>query len=133
MRLLVTRRRRFTPRRYDGHVTEIDADRFEQLVQRALDEIPEPFARAFEEVAVVIEEFSPPDRPLFGLYQGVPRTYGDRSGHPPPHVSIFRDTLTRAFGHDPDLLVEQVRITVLHELGHHLGMDEDQLGRLGYA
>jgi len=112
---------------------EIDADTFERLVQRALDEVPEQFSTAFEDVAVVIEDYSPPGKPLFGLYQGVPRTYGDRSGYPPPHVSIFRDTLTRAFGHDPDELVRQVRITVLHELGHHLGMDEDQLERLGYA
>ena len=114
-------------------MNEIDADEFERLVQLALDEIPPQFSEAFEEVAVVIEDVSPPDRSLFGLYEGVPRTYGDRSGYPPPHVSIFRDTLTRAFGHDPDELVRQVRITVLHELGHHLGMDEDQLDRLGYG
>ena len=109
-------------------------DEFDALVRRALDEIPEQFTEAFEEVAVVVEEESSSEHGvLFGLYQGVPRTWGDRSGHPPPHISIFRGPLERAFGHDDQELIRQVRITVLHELGHHLGMDEEQLDRLGYG
>jgi predicted Zn-dependent protease with MMP-like domain len=113
---------------------EMTRERFEELVSQALDEVPEQFAPAFDEVAVVVEEYAPPGPgALFGLYQGVPRTYGDRSGHLPPHISIYMDTLVRHFGHDERELVRQVRITVLHELGHHLGMDEDQLERLGYA
>lgn len=112
----------------------IDRQQFEDLVTRALDEIPAQFSEAFDEVAVVVEDESPPGGAvLFGLYQGVPRTWGDRSGHPPPHISIFMGPLARAFGHDHDELVRQIRITVLHELGHHLGMDEDQLDRLGYG
>ena len=117
---------------YHRRVDQIDRAHFEELVRRALDEVPERFAAAFDEVAVVVEDRAPDGRSLYGLYQGVPLTFGDRSGHPPPHISIFMHPLVDHF-RDEDELVRQVRITVLHELGHHLGMDEDQLEELGYA
>jgi len=113
-------------------VQEITRDRFEELVAQALDEVPDTFSSAFEEVAVVVEDFPPPGQSLYGLYQGVPRTYGDRAGFPPPHISIYMHPLVDHVRTDAEL-VRQVRITVLHELGHHLGMDEDQLEELGYA
>jgi len=117
---------------YDPPVEEITRERFEQLVRQALDEVPDRFSRAFDEVAVVVEDYPPPGRSLYGLYQGVPRTSGDRSGFPPPHISIYMHPLVDQFRSDAEL-VRQVRITVLHELGHHLGMDEDQLEALGYG
>jgi predicted Zn-dependent protease with MMP-like domain len=111
---------------------EVTRSHFEELVRQALDEVPGRFAKAFEEVAVVVEDYPPPGQSLYGLYQGVPLTFGDRSGHPPPHISIYMHPLVDHFRTDADL-VRQVRITVLHELGHHLGMDEDQLEALGYG
>ncbi len=113
-------------------VEEITRERFEDLVGQALDEVPDRFSQAFDEVAVVVEDYPPPGQSLYGLYQGVPRTFGDRSGFPPPHISIYMHPLVDHFRSDADL-VRQVRITVLHELGHHLGMDEDQLESLGYG
>lgn len=113
---------------------EVTMDEFHALVAKAVERIPEPFSDALDEVAVVVEEHGPPEmNPLFGLYQGVPRTHGRQpSGLPPPHISIYRRPLIDVC-HTEEELVEQVRITVLHELGHHLGMDEDQLDELGYA
>jgi predicted Zn-dependent protease with MMP-like domain len=107
---------------------------FERLVTEAMDAIPEPFAGALDEVAVVVEEHSPPGtRPLYGLYVGVPLTAGGLpSGMLPARIAIYMHPLVEHFP-DDRALVEQVRITVLHELGHHLGFDEDQLEELGYA
>ena len=109
-------------------------DEFERLVGQAVDRIPEPFLSALDEVAVLVEERGPSDMgPLYGLYRGVPITEGRQpSGMPPPQISIYRHPLIDVCT-TQDELVEQVRITVLHELGHHLGLDEDRLDELGYA
>ncbi len=113
---------------------DLSPEDFDALVARAVDRVPEPFASALDEVAVVVEEHGPPDMaPLYGLYHGVPRTWGRQpSGAPPPWIAIFRRPLIDVC-HSEEQLVEQVRITVLHELGHHLGLDEDRLDELGYA
>ena len=99
-----------------------------------MDQVPEPFASALEEVAVVVEERAPgSSRPLYGLYTGVPRIAGVLpSGALPARIAIYMHPL---IDHHPDHsgLVEQIRVTVLHELGHHLGFDEDELEALGYA
>ena len=125
----------------DGHtnpstiaVVDITPDEFEALVVEAMDGVPEPFRSAMKEVAVVIEERSPAHMgTLFGLYQGVPLTHGSHpSGFLPPQISIYVHPMVDVFHTRADL-IEQVRITVLHELGHHLGMDEDQLEELGYG
>lgn len=111
----------------------LSTDDFIALVQEAIDEVPEPFATALAEVAVVVEERSPRGEPgLYGLYTGVPLTLGPGEPGPPPHIAIYRTPLADHYPH-PDELRRQVRITVMHELGHHLGMDEDDLDRLGYA
>lgn len=100
----------------------------------AMDAIPEPFASALDEVAVVVEDHSPPGMPpLYGLYTGVPLTEGVIvSGGLPARIAIYIHPLTDHHTDRADL-VEQVRVTVLHELGHHLGFDEEQLDELGYA
>ena len=107
---------------------------FEDLVAEAIDEVPEPFASALDEVAVVVEERGPADwGPLYGLYQGIPLSEGPPpSGALPPRISVYMHPLLEQCATE-DEIVEQVRITVLHELGHHLGFDEDRLDELGYG
>ena len=114
---------------------------FERLVERALDRIPMPFAAALEEVAIVIDdEPSPdqrrenelgPDDTLYGLYEGVPRTeWGADWVVAPNRITIFRRPLLGDFP-DPADLADEVTITVIHELAHHLGIDDDRLAELG--
>lgn len=108
---------------------------FETLVRRALDGVPEQFRPALEGVSVVVEDDCPDDMPrAYGLYFGVPITTfgGSWMAAPPARIAIYMRPLCEDF---PDLteLVHQVRITVLHEVGHHLGLDEDRLGELGYG
>lgn len=115
--------------------------RFEDLVEEALAAIPMPFAAALDEVAIVIEdEPSPdqlrdnelaPDDTLYGLYEGVARTeYGADWIAVPNRISLFRLPLEADFA-DPDDLADEVRLTVIHELAHHLGIDDDRLHSLG--
>ncbi len=99
---------------------------FGALVRAALDDLPIEFYRALEHVAVVVSDGGRRRR-AYGLYQGdtVARDYfHDR-------IVIFRDTLLRDFGHDPELLKAQVTRTVRHELAHHLGWDENGVRGLG--
>jgi predicted Zn-dependent protease with MMP-like domain len=99
---------------------------FGALVRSAIDELPLEFHRALEHVAIVIDDGGRA-RHAYGLYQGdtvVHDYFHDR-------IVIFRDTLTRDFGHDPELLRAQVVRTVRHELAHHLGWDEKGVRRLG--
>jgi predicted Zn-dependent protease with MMP-like domain len=103
-----------------------DAD-FEELVREALDELPDLLQRALERnVAVVISDGGRRNR-AYGLYHGD----GVARDDVPDRIIIYRDTLRRDFGHDPDLLREQVTITVRHELAHHLGADELGVRELG--
>jgi predicted Zn-dependent protease with MMP-like domain len=106
---------------------------FEEHVRAALDELPPHLARALENLAVVVEDEHPDDPDLFGLFQGVPLT--ERSSAEPPgppnKISIYRLPLEDAFPH-PDDLREEIRITVLHELAHYFGIEEDRLLELGY-
>jgi predicted Zn-dependent protease with MMP-like domain len=115
---------------------------FEVLVDRALAGIPAPFRVALADVAIVIEEQASADereaggvRPggdLYGLYQGVPRTaWGADLAVVPNKISLFRRPLETDFP-DPDQLAIEVRRTVVHELAHHLGIDDDRLDELGF-
>jgi len=105
---------------------------FDEHVRAALDVLPEHIAAALENVADVDEDEHPDDPDLFGLYQGVPLPErGDMSGQLPDKISIYRIPLEESFP-DPDELEEEIRITVLHELGHYFGLDEDRLTELGY-
>ena len=112
----------------------IDRSEFEDLVAEAMDAVPEPFASALDEVAVVVEDHASPEMGrLYGLYIGVPLTEGVVPfGLPPPRIAVYMHPLMEDCA-DARTLVEEVRITVLHELGHHLGFDERQLDELGYA
>jgi predicted Zn-dependent protease with MMP-like domain len=98
--------------------------RFEEHVRRALDEVPPELAKALENVAVVVEQEAPGDPDLFGLWES--------AEYLPDKITIFRKPLVQAFP-DPADLEEEIRITVLHELAHYFGIDEDRLEDLGYS
>ena len=106
---------------------------FEEHVRRALDSLPAQLARALENVAVVVEDENPDDPDLFGLYHGVPlpERGSQYAGHLPDRISIYRFPLEDEF-EDPAELEQEIRITVLHELGHYFGIDEDRIAELGY-
>ena len=105
---------------------------FDDHVRAALDELPVELADALRNVAVVVEDENADDPDLFGLYQGVPLPErGDGAGLLPDKISIYRRPLEESFD-DPDELREEIRTTVLHELAHYFGIDEDRLIELGY-
>ena len=105
---------------------------FEDEVRAVLDKLPAHIAGALQNVAVVVEEENPEDPDLFGLYHGVPLPErGDASGLLPDKISIYRIPLEESFD-DPDELREEIRITVLHELAHYFGLDEERIAELGY-
>jgi predicted Zn-dependent protease with MMP-like domain len=106
---------------------------FEEHVRRALDSLPTQLARALENVAVVVEDENADDPDLFGLYHGVPlpERGSQYAGHLPDRISIYRFPLENEF-EDPAELEQEIRITVLHELGHYFGIDEDRIAELGY-
>ncbi len=117
--------------------------RFEKALREALDDLPEMFRGALSNVAVVIEDRPPdwlldeleipPDDTLYGFYHGVPlpeRSVSD-SGTLPDKISVYREPLEEDFP-DRRELVREIRTTLLHEIGHYFGMDEDELSRLGY-
>jgi len=97
---------------------------FEQQVAVALDSLPPHLARALENVAVVVAEEDPDDPELYGLWEAHP--------YLPDKITIFRKPLLAAFP-DQEELADEIRITVLHELAHYFGIDEDRLDELGYS
>ena len=110
-------------------------DEFEAVVERAVARIPEPFARQLDSVAIIVEDEPRPEqqRPgilLFGLYEGVPRTAWGATGAPvPSRITIYRLAHERTY-HDPVVRAEAVEGTVLHEVAHHLGIDEATIRRI---
>jgi predicted Zn-dependent protease with MMP-like domain len=120
---------------------QVSLARFEELVADALDEVPEELAAEMENVAIVVEDW--PSRrqldgrrgTLLGLYEGVPLTARgpiSYAGVMPDKITIFRGPLS-ARAHDEDDLAAQVRVTVLHEVGHYFGLDDARLRELGWA
>jgi predicted Zn-dependent protease with MMP-like domain len=118
-------------------------DDFSRALREALSELPPRFHEALSNVAVVVEDWPsddlldeleiPPDDTLYGFYHGVPlpeRSIQD-SGLLPDKISVYRGPLVEDFP-DRSELRRQIRITLLHEIGHYFGMDEEELSRLGY-
>jgi predicted Zn-dependent protease with MMP-like domain len=97
---------------------------FEGHVQVALDALPPDLAAGLKNVAVVVEEENLDEPDIFGLFEEAP--------YLPAKVTIYSRPLEEEFGHDPGELEHEIRITVLHELAHYFGIDEDRLGELGY-
>jgi predicted Zn-dependent protease with MMP-like domain len=97
---------------------------FDVHVRRALDGLPPELARGLENIAIVVEEQNHEEPDLFGLFEELP--------YLPAKVTIYRRPLLEEYGHDPEQLEQEIRITVLHELGHYFGIGEDRLEELGY-
>ena len=122
-------------------MVNVTAERFDQLVAAALDEIPEALAAAMENVVVTVEEQPTAEQAarargaLLGLYEGVPLTRRgplSYSGVAPDRITIFRGPLC-ARARDVEELAAQVRVTVLHEVGHYFGMSDERLREMGWA
>lgn len=112
----------------------MDPQRFGDLVSDALDLIPPELAAAMDNVVVLVEERHPDDPELLGLYQGVALTErdSDYAGALPDAITIYRAALLEACDCEGDV-VEEVAITVIHEIAHHFGIDDDRLDELGWA
>jgi predicted Zn-dependent protease with MMP-like domain len=109
----------------------MDQAEFEEHVRAALDALPPEIARALRNVAVVVEDENAEEPDIFGVYDGLGPAR-DRAGALPDRIVIYRLPLVESF-HDPEELRREIRITVLHELGHYFGLDEDRIRELGYG
>ena len=117
----------------------ISSEAFAKLVQQAIADLPPPFAKLMESIAVVVEE-EPPEEvlqdleledegDLLGLYQGQPLaadSFFRAGGEQPPQISIYRGPILRLC-ESPEEVVQEVYDTVVHELGHHVGLDDDEM------
>lgn len=110
----------------------IAEDRFEQLVGEALDELPDQLAELLDNVVVLVED-EHPEEELLGLYEGIPLTerldYGDMAL--PDRITLYRLTLCD-HADDHEHLRDEILVTVVHEVAHHFGIDDDRLHELGW-
>jgi predicted Zn-dependent protease with MMP-like domain len=110
-------------------------DRFDELVDAAIDGIPDEIVALVDNVVVLVEEQAPADDPdLLGLYDGVALTErsANHGGELPDRILVFRRNLLEMCETEEEL-VDEVRITVVHEVAHHFGIDDDHLHALGYG
>ena len=127
-------------------VSFADRRRFDSLLEAILDELPEHLHEMMEEVPLIVEDepsrhvfdemhLDPATSDLCGLHWGIPLTHRsvEQSGHLPDRMMLFRGPIMRLAGRQRGELENQIRITLLHEIGHHFGLDEDQLTELGYG
>ncbi|MCA0330931.1 MAG: metallopeptidase family protein [Actinobacteria bacterium] len=113
---------------------DIPLDEFEDLVAEALDEIPDELARLVDNVVFVVEDdVEPGAEPLLGLYEGVPLTERGSfyAGAMPDRITLYRRPILAICDSYDDVL-DEVHITVVHEIAHHFGIDDDRLHELGY-
>lgn len=114
-------------------------DAFARLVQQAITGLPPDYARLLDAIAVVVEEEPPqsvreemgidPEEELLGLYQGLPmseETFFKPGGEEPPRIALYRGPILRVCETDEEV-VQEVRDTLVHELGHHVGLDDDEM------
>ncbi len=108
--------------------------RFDELVSDALDLIPAKLAAAIDNVVVLVESRHPDEPDLLGLYEGVALTERDTTyaGALPDTITIYRDALLEMCDSEAEV-VDEVAITVIHEIAHHFGIDDDRLHELGWA
>ena len=114
-------------------MVEVPPERFAELVAEALDGLPPELGRLMENVAVVVNDTSPPGS-MLGLYEGIPLTeryeYGGMAM--PDRITVFRRAIC-AVCDDDEEVVEQVRVTVVHEVAHHFGITDERLDELGWS
>jgi predicted Zn-dependent protease with MMP-like domain len=122
----------------------VSKSRFAELVEKALEELPVEFAQFLEEVPIEVRDLPTrqetggvklePGHLLLGLYRGRPRTLRsvEDTGAMPDVIYIFQEPIQQVCSSEAEL-IRQVRTTVLHEIGHHFGMNEEDLSRLGYG
>lgn len=114
---------------------EMPRERFEELVSDALDSVPAELLAMVDNCVVLVDDEPPPEDPdLLGLYEGIALTERDSTYTlvPPDRILVYRGPLTRLCATEEEV-VEEVRITVVHEIAHHFGIDDDRLHELGYA
>lgn len=113
---------------------QMSRSRFEQLVSEALDEVPPALTALMDNVVVLVEEANPEEPTILGLYEGIALTERgwDYSGAMPDRITIYRRALLRMCTTDAEVVAE-VTITVVHEIAHHFGIDEDRLQELGWG
>jgi predicted Zn-dependent protease with MMP-like domain len=110
---------------------EVSEARFEEMVADALDTLPPALTRVMRNVVVVVEDGTDPH--LLGLYEGIPLTerMSDYSAVLPDKITIFRNAICAVCDTERDV-VDEVRTTVVHEVGHHFGIDDHRLHELGW-
>jgi predicted Zn-dependent protease with MMP-like domain len=109
--------------------------RFEELVSDALDLIPPKLARAIDNVVVLVEARNEEEPDILGLYEGIALTERDSwyaAGSLPDTITIYRDALLEHCDSEAEV-VDEVAITVIHEIAHHFGIDDDRLHELGWG
>jgi predicted Zn-dependent protease with MMP-like domain len=110
----------------------IDVDAFEAMVSDALGSIPDELRSDMENVAIIIDYESPPGS-LYGLYEGIPLTKRrGQGGSSPDRITLFLATICQSAS-TAEELAQRVRVTLLHEVGHHFGIGEKRLRDLGWA
>jgi predicted Zn-dependent protease with MMP-like domain len=113
----------------------MSGERFEELVADALDSVPADLMRLLDNVVIMVVDDPPGgDRHLLGLYEGyaLTRRGVNYAGVLPDRISIFRNSIL-AHCHSERQVVEEVRVTVVHEIAHHFGIDDERLHELGWA
>jgi predicted Zn-dependent protease with MMP-like domain len=115
-------------------VIDMPRERFEELVSAALDDVPPELGRLIDNCVVLVEDDSPAGENLLGLYEGTPLT-ARGPGYTmtlPDRITIFRNPILAMCASDEQVVAE-VRITVVHEIAHHFGIDDERLHELGYG
>lgn len=115
-------------------MVEMSAGRFEELVSEALDAIPERLTRLMDNVVILVEDVDPADRSLLGLYEGVALTERSHeyAGMLPDRILIFRLPILHMCRTEAEV-VDEVATTVVHEIAHHFGIDDERLHALGWG
>jgi predicted Zn-dependent protease with MMP-like domain len=115
-------------------VVVVEAAEFERLVSEALDSIPPELGQVMSNVVVLVEDEAPPGEDLLGLYEGVPLTERDGwyAGVLPDTITIYRLPILRICDTEADV-VDEVRTTVIHEVAHHFGIDDETLHEMGWG
>lgn len=113
---------------------EMARERFEELVGEALDEVPEELLALMSNVVILVEDDPPPGEDLLGLYEGHALTDRgwDYAGVLPDRILIYRNPILRICDTDEDV-IDEVAVTVVHEIAHHFGIDDDRLHELGWG